>query len=127
MSLSDLATEIESLFNYTFKEGSFLLSEELNLARKIKPKRQHFKLSKVLFIKRIKERFGNDNRCRNFIRIYLDNVDEEHDHCINGVLLTPYCYGGRYLLEEGDTDYDEPFWCDGKFYEGVKNSGAYWP
>ena len=32
------------------------------------------------------------------MRIYLDNVDEEHDHCINGVLLTPYCYG-RSILE----------------------------
>ena len=95
--------EMESLFDYTFKEGSFLLSKESNLTRKIKPKRQHFiwnyKLSKVLFIKKFKERFGNDDKvCCNFIRIYLDNVDEEHDHCINGVLLTPYYYGRRYLL-----------------------------
>ena len=65
--------------------------------------------------------------CHNFIGIYLDNVDEEHEHCITSVLLTPWCYGRKHLLEEGDTDYNELFWCQGKFYKGVKNSGAYWP
>ena len=48
MSLSDLATEMESLFD-------FLLSKELGSTRKLKPKRRHFiwkyNLLKVLFIK----------------------------------------------------------------------------
>ena len=81
-----------------------------------------YKLAEDLFIKKFKKKFRNDEVCSNFIGIYLDYVDEEHEHCINGVLWTPYYYGRRYLLEEGDTDFDEPFWWDGIFYEG-----AFWP
>ena len=45
-----------------------------------------YKLAEDLFIKKFKEKFRNDEVCSNFIRIYLDYVDEEREHCINGVL-----------------------------------------
>ena len=128
-SLLDLATDVERFYNYAFKGDSFnyankedkinflgyVRSKESRLNRKVKPKKWDFiwiyKLAKERFIKKFKEKIGNDDRvCHNFIRLYLDNVDDEYDDYVNGVILTPISYGRRYLLEEEDNNFEEAFY-----------------
>ena len=60
--------------------------------------------------------------CINYLNnwIYLDSVDEEYVHFVNGVGLAPISYGTRYLHEEVDQNSEEIF------YNGIKNSGIHW-
>ena len=56
-----------------------------------------YKLTKQLFIKKFKEKFGNDRVGHNFVRIYLANVDEQYALFVNGAILSTISYGTRYL------------------------------
>ena len=143
MSLYDLALEMYEMFDYTFKEDlfdyifkkdflPFSKTKESRLNKTLNLKRWEFILvyisSKQLFIKKFKEKFGCDDRvCHNCIRIYLDNVDEEHACFVNGVLLAPISYGTRYIRQEGDQNSEQIFHYSEVIYDGVKNYGIHWP
>ena len=86
-----------------------------------------YKFVKTIFIHKFKEKFGNENYITsNFIRIYIYHKDYENlNNNNNNNNLSPISFGLRYLRNETDSNFDEPFTDTfGNDYYGVP--GAYW-
>ena len=122
MSLWELAIQIHS--DYDYLQKSLFKSY-------YKVKRQDYiwlyKFVKIIFICKFKEKFGNENYITsNFIRIYIYHKDYENlNNNNNNNNLSPISFGLRYLRNETDSNFDEPFTDTfGNDYYGVP--GAYW-
>ena len=90
-----------------------------------------YKFVKIKFIRKFKEKFGHENYITsNFIRIYIyhkgyENLNSNNNNNNNNNNLSPISFGLRYLRNETDSNFDEPFTdtFDNDYY-GVP--GAYW-